>query len=82
MSRIPIDEIDMLRFRMDLPGEKPLSQYEVLNALDGARSLLSVALSEIPEDDNCNSIVLQMVTDLRVISDRMYAYFFEPEVDE
>lgn len=82
MSRVPIGEIDDLRCRMDLPGEAPFSSEEILDALDGARYLLKMALPAIPEDDGYDSIVCQMVADLRDLSDRMYGYIFDPEDDE
>lgn len=79
MSRIPIMEINDLRCRMDRPGAEPLSSEEVLDALDGARYLLKMALPAIPEDDGYDDAVCNMIADLRDLSDRMYGYIFDPE---
>ena len=79
MSRIPIMEINDLRCRMDLPGETPLSPEEILDALDGARYLLKMALPAIPEDDGLDNTIHMMISDLCEISDRMYAHIYEED---
>ena len=77
MSRIPIETINDLRCRMDLPGEAPLYPDEVLDALDGARYLLKMALPAIPEDDGLDNTIHMMISDLCEISDRMYDQIYE-----
>ena len=79
MSRVPIMEINDLRCRMDLPGEAPLPPEEVLDALDGARYLLKMALPGLPEDDGYDDTVCTLITDLRDLSDRMYAHIYEED---
>lgn len=72
MSRIPIRAINNLYCRMDMPDAEPFSPVEVLDALDGARYLLKMALPEIPEDDGLDNTIHMMISDLCEISDRMY----------
>lgn len=78
-SRIPIYTIDDLRCRMDRPDAEPLSPMEVVDALDGARYLLKMALSAIPEDDGMDNTIHVMISDLCDISDRMYARVYEED---
>ena len=78
-SRIPVEEIHDLYQDMDLPGSEPLSQIEVVDALDAARYLLRMALPEIPEDDGWENLIHVMVSDLCDISDRMYARAYDQE---
>lgn len=72
MSRIPITKINNLYCHMDMPDAEPLSPEEVLDALDGARYLLKMALPAIPEDDGLDNTIHMMISDLCEISDRMY----------
>lgn len=75
MTRIPIEEIMTLRCRMDRTGAEPLSQMEVLDALDGARYLLQMAREDMtgPKDRN---ILLEAINNLRDVADGLYGCLF------
>ena len=79
MSRIPITKINNLYCHMDMPDAEPLYPDEVLDALDGARYLLKMALPGLPEDDGMDNAVHFMISDLCEISDRMYAHIYEED---
>ncbi len=81
MNRIPVEEIDRLRCRMDNPDAEPLTQEEVLDALAGARCLLDLV---VPSLTDCidQGTICEVTEYIRDIADRIYGCIFDPEDDE